>query len=279
MRLFNTRKEINKYIVSLRNEGKRIGFVPTMGALHNGHISLVKQSAAQNDVTVVSIFVNPTQFNNKQDLEKYPRTLETDINLLSQSGCELVFAPNESEMYPEPDTRLFDFGMLDKVLEGKHRPGHFNGVGQIVSKLFEAVPAHSAYFGLKDFQQLAVINELVRQLSIPIDIVPCAIVRETNGLAMSSRNELLSKQQRAEAQIIYQTLTEIKKHWGQMSIEELEQKAIEKINSNSLFKVEYFEIVNNKTLQKANSTSNPNEITACTAVFAQNVRLIDNIQF
>jgi pantoate--beta-alanine ligase len=279
MKLFNTRKEINNYLISLRNEGQKIGFVPTMGALHNGHISLVKQSVAQNHTTVVSIFVNPTQFNNKQDLEKYPRNLEADIELLSNSGCEVIFAPNENEMYPEPDTRIFDFGILDKVMEGKHRPGHFNGVGQIVSKLFEAVPAHSAYFGLKDFQQLAVINQLVHQLSIPITIVPCAIVREANGLAMSSRNELLTSQQRNEAQIIYQTLLEIKNRWGTLQIDELEQLAMDKINSNAIFKVEYFEIVNNKTLEKASLNNKPSQITACTAVFARNVRLIDNIQF
>ncbi len=279
MKLFNTRKEINNYLISLRNEGQKIGFVPTMGALHNGHISLVKQSVAQNHTTVVSIFVNPTQFNNKHDLEKYPRNLEADIELLSNSGCEVIFAPNENEMYPEPDTRIFDFGILDKVMEGKHRPGHFNGVGQIVSKLFEAVPAHSAYFGLKDFQQLAVINQLVHQLSIPITIVPCAIVREANGLAMSSRNELLTSQQRNEAQIIYQTLLEIKNRWGTLQIDELEQLAMDKINSNAIFKVEYFEIVNNKTLEKASLNNKPSQITACTAVFARNVRLIDNIQF
>ncbi len=278
MKIIKTIKEIQKLIISLQKEGKKIGFVPTMGALHNGHLSLVKQSVTKNDFTVVSVFVNPTQFNNKKDLEKYPRNFKRDFDLLAQNACDVVFAPCENEMYPEEDKREFDFGNIDKVMEGKHRPGHFNGVGQIVSKLFEAVPANSAYFGLKDFQQLAVIKELVQQLEIDINIVPCAIIREENGLAMSSRNELLTKVQRLEAGIIFETLKEIKKLYTKKTVEEIEDWAIAKINTNKNFKIEYLEVVDSKNLSSVYNWQNKNGISVCVALFAGSVRLIDNIQ-
>ena len=278
MKIIKTIKEIQNLIISLQEEGKTIGFVPTMGALHKGHLSLVKQSAEENDMTVVSVFVNPTQFNNKKDLEKYPRNFEQDFALLSQNKCDIVFAPSDDEMYPEKDERIFDFGNIDKVMEGEHRPGHFNGVGQIVSKLFDAVPANSAYFGLKDFQQLAVIQELVRQLKIDINIVPCAIIREKNGLAMSSRNELLTKEQRNEAGIIFETLSSIKKLYTTKSVKEVEEWAIAKINTNKNFKIEYLEVVDNKTLNKVDNWQNKNGTSVCIALFTGEIRLIDNIQ-
>lgn len=278
MKIIKTIKEIHQLIISLQKEGKKIGFVPTMGALHEGHLSLVKSSVAENELTVVSVFVNPTQFNNKKDLEKYPRNFEQDFSLLSQNACDIVFAPSDNEMYPEKDKRIFDFGNLDKVMEGKHRPGHFNGVGQIVSKLFEAVPANSAYFGLKDFQQLAVIQEMVRQLKIDIKIVPCPIIREENGLAMSSRNELLTKEQRDEASFIFETLSEIKKLSATKSVEEIEAWGLAKIKEYKNFNLEYLEIVDNKTLNTVTNWQTGNGISACVAIFAGEVRLIDNIQ-
>ncbi len=277
MKIIHTLSEMNAEILKHKPH-KQIGFVPTMGALHRGHISLLEASQAQNQLTVVSIFVNPTQFNNSSDLQKYPRTPEKDLEMLRKSGCDIVFMPNENEMYPQPDNRIFDLQNLDKVMEGKHRPGHFNGVAQIVTKLFEAVPAHSAYFGLKDFQQLAVIKQLVEMLKIPIQIVACPIIRENNGLAMSSRNELLTFEQRAQAGIIFQTLTQIKQFWGKKTISQLEDWAIQTINANKLFNVEYFEIVNSRTLEKADFEQIDDGITACTAVFASQVRLIDNVQ-
>jgi len=278
MQIIHTTHEIRDIVLRLRNEGKTIGFVPTMGALHLGHISLVKQSSSENNITIVSIFVNPTQFNNIEDLEKYPRNLEADFALLEKNACDYVFVPEVSEMYPEKDNRIFDFGNIDKVMEGKHRPGHFNGVGQIVSKLFEAVPAHSAYFGLKDFQQLAIINELVRQLEIDIQVVACPIVREENGLAMSSRNERLTKEQRDEAGIIFATLSEIKKRSKFENIKNVRDWAINEINSNPSFQVEYIEIVDNKNLMSIDTWENENGISVCIALFADQVRLIDNIQ-
>ena len=195
MLLIKTIKEL-QYILTGSRESGTIGFVPTMGALHRGHLSLVKQAVLENQTAVVSVFVNPTQFNDAIDLEKYPRTLETDLEMLETTGCSIVFAPNTKEVYPEPDNRNFDFGRLETVMEGKHRSGHFNGVAQVVSKLFDMVKPDKAYFGLKDFQQLAIIKTMVTQLKLPVEIVSCPTVREESGLAMSSRNELLTAEQK-----------------------------------------------------------------------------------
>ena len=207
--------QVIKHIVDLRtildikiNEGVKIGFVPTMGALHEGHLSLVEKAGRETDFVVVSIFVNPTQFNDKGDLERYPRNLEKDVALLTPTPCKLVFAPEVEEIYPEPDSRQFNFGTLEEVMEGKFRPGHFNGVAQVVSRLFDVVKPDKAFFGEKDFQQLAIISEMVRRMNIPVEIVPCAIVRESDGLAMSSRNMLLSPEQRKNAVHISATLFE-----------------------------------------------------------------------
>lgn len=256
-----------------------IGFVPTMGALHKGHISLVERAVKENDIVVVSIFVNPTQFNDKSDLERYPRNLVADVQLLEKTGCQIVFAPGVDEVYPEPDTRKFDFGMLESVMEGKHRPGHFNGVAQVVSRLFDMVRPHKAYFGLKDFQQLAVIKNMVHQLNLSVEIVPCAIVREKSGLAMSSRNELLMPEERKNAAAISETLFRAKELRGEKSVDQLKKWVEENINKNPYLTVEYFEIVEDIQLQPVNNWDEKNTKVGCVAVYCGKVRLIDNVVF
>jgi pantoate--beta-alanine ligase len=268
------KSEINK----LLENNKSIGFVPTMGALHSGHISLTEYSKKQNDITIVSIFVNPTQFNNKQDLIKYPRNLEKDAAMCREAGVDIIFAPTGEEMYPEKDTRVFNFGKLEEVMEGKFRPGHFNGVAQIVSKLFDAVPAHKAYFGEKDFQQLAIIKKMVADLNYKIEIVPCPIVREANGLAMSSRNERLTKDQREHAAIIFKSLKESVELVKVNDVETAKALTISKINEDQFLKVEYFEIVDYETLKSISDFNLNRPMQACVAVFAGEVRLIDNIR-
>jgi pantoate--beta-alanine ligase len=276
MFLVETIKELQNKIEALKGEGK-VGFVPTMGALHNGHISLVEKAVLETGVVVVSIFVNPTQFNDKSDLEKYPRNLEADLKLLEKTGCNIVFAPDTKEVYPQTDTRKFDFGPLENVMEGKHRPGHFNGVAQVVSRLFDIVKPDKAYFGLKDFQQLAVINNLVKQLKLPVEIVPCDIVREESGLAMSSRNELLSVDERANASIISETLFKAKELAGVKSVQELTKWMVDNINKNKYMTVEYVEIVDDIQLQPVKSWDEKKTKVACVAAFCGKVRLIDNI--
>ena len=257
--------------------GHTIGFVPTMGALHEGHLSLIKESLQDNDVTVCSIFVNPIQFNNKQDLEKYPRNLEEDLRMLQQGGCDYVFIPETKEIYPDGTPELdINFGSLDKVLEGKFRPGHFKGVAIIVKKLFEIVTPDNAYFGKKDYQQLLVIRRLVSELEIPVKIHACPTFREHDGLAMSSRNLRLTIGERQIASLIYQTLVETKEKAGQIPVKQLREWAIKKINANPAFRVEYFEIVDKTDLHKIESW-NENAI-ACAAVFLGDVRLIDNME-
>ena len=214
MIILETVSDLQKAIFPLKKEGKSVGFVPTMGALHEGHVSLVKKSIEQNDITVVSVFVNPTQFNNQEDLIKYPRTLDKDTSLLESVGADIVFAPLVKEIYPEPDTRQFDFGLLDKVMEGKFRPGHFNGVAQVVSRLFDIVKPDRAYFGEKDFQQLAIIRDMVKQYNFPIEIVPMPIIRELSGLAKSSRNQRLSETEKEQAVAISRILFKSKSECG-----------------------------------------------------------------
>ncbi len=263
----------------LKSSGKAdlVGFVPTMGALHKGHLSLVQKAVDENPLVVVSIFVNPTQFNDSKDLERYPRTLNADMNLLETTGCQIVFAPDVTEIYPEPDTRKFDFGQLDKVMEGKHRPGHFNGVAQVVSKLFEMVQPQKAYFGLKDFQQLAIIKNMVKQLNLQVEIVPCPIVREESGLAMSSRNELLTTEERANAAAISQTLFKANELKTGKNVSELEKWVAETINKNPYLEVEYAEIVDDTELQPVKNWDEQSVKILCVAVFCGKIRLIDNI--
>jgi len=271
--------ELKVMLQGYRNEGKSIGFVPTMGALHKGHVSLVERSVAENDITVVSIFVNPTQFNDKNDLKNYPRMPEKDIAMLDTAGVDVVFMPTESEIYPEPDTRVFDFGMLDKVMEGRFRPGHFNGVAQVVSKLFDIVEPHRAYFGQKDYQQLAIIRAMVRMLGYRVEIVGCPIVREPDGLAMSSRNLLLTPEHRKSAPLIYQTLAEARNKTHELSVKEMIDWVVNRINLDTNLKVEYFELADADSLMPVQSWDHPNGIVGCIAVWAGNIRLIDNMMF
>lgn len=271
--------EINKEISHLKSEGKSIGFVPTMGALHQGHLSLADECKKQNDICVVSIFVNPTQFNNKEDLEKYPRNVAKDTELLAKAGADIVFVPTVEEIYPEPDTRVFDFGQLDKVMEGKFRPGHFNGVAQVVSRLFDIVKPNRAYFGEKDFQQLAIIKEMVKQYDIPVEIVPMPIRREDSGLALSSRNERLSPEQKKEASNIYKVLSESKELARNKTVEGVIRFVTENINKVDSLETEYYDIVDGDTLQPITRWEDTSYAVGCAAVFCGPVRLIDNITY
>jgi len=279
MKVFSTIADLKAEVAAQKAAGKTIGLVPTMGALHAGHASLVKKCASENDVTVVSVFVNPTQFNDKNDLKNYPRTLEKDTELLQSVGCNLIFAPSEDEIYPEPDTRVFDFAPLDKVMEGKYRPGHFNGVAQIVSKLFDIVTPDKAYFGEKDFQQLAIIREMVKQLGLPLEIIACPIVREADGLALSSRNARLTDSQRKKAVTISKVLFESRNFAPSKSIAELTDWVIDNVNKESELRVEYFEIVDGNTLQAVSDWNQTDYIVGCITVFCGEVRLIDNIRY
>jgi pantoate--beta-alanine ligase len=257
----------------------QIKMVPTMGALHSGHISLVRAARASGGVVVVSIFVNPTQFNDLTDLRNYPRTPEADLALLEAEGVDVVFMPSVEEIYPEPDTRVFDFGNLDKVMEGATRPGHFNGVAQVVSRLFDLVNPSEAFFGQKDFQQVAVVREMVRQLGMNIEIIECPIVRETDGLAMSSRNTLLAPEYRAAAPDIYRALALGAEKAGAMSPRELEKWVTKEVEKSGFLKVIYCKIVDADTLADAENWDTPLSKQACIAVQAGNVRLIDNYRY
>ncbi len=279
MEIFHTRREISRYIMLLKKDGNSIGFVPTMGALHQGHVSLLRYAKKQNNITVASIFVNPTQFNNKEDLIHYPRTPEADLKLLENEGCDIVFVPGEKEMYPEPDLRIFSFGNLDKVMEGKYRPGHFNGVAQVVTKLFDTIMPTRAYFGMKDFQQLAIIKKVVADYQYPVEIIPCPTVREADGLALSSRNKRLSADERQHAALIAKTLFWAQQNASTMSINELKKAVIATINNDPFLKVEYFEIVNDQTLQPVKTWHDAGGKIGCIAVNVGKVRLIDNINF
>lgn len=279
MDLIKTVKDLQEVLTSLQGQGKTIGLVPTMGALHEGHFSLVTKCVEENDVCVVSVFVNPTQFNNKEDLEKYPRTLERDSENLEKIGAHIVFAPSEKEIYPKPDTRTFDFGQLDKVMEGAHRPGHFNGVAQVVSRLFDIVKPDKAYFGQKDFQQLAIIREMVRQLDLSVQIVPMPIVREASGLALSSRNERLAEKQKEEAVSISKTLFESKEWMDNLTVSETVKRVVKIIDAIDGLNVEYYEIVDGYTLQPIASWEETDYAVGCVAVFCGEVRLIDNIVY
>ncbi|GHT09823.1 pantothenate synthetase [Bacteroidia bacterium] len=279
MQLIHTIVDLQKELLRNRAQQKAIGFVPTMGALHQGHLELVKRSVAENGVSIVSIFVNPTQFNDKNDLLKYPRTLDVDCHLLQTIDCDYVFAPSVEEIYPEPDERQFEFGALANVMEGQFRPGHFNGVAQIVSRLFDIVKPDKAYFGEKDFQQLAIIRELVKQLNLNVQIVACPIVREKEGLALSSRNARLTENQRKEALLISKTLFESKKRWKEFPVQALKQWVIHEINAASELQTEYFDIVDGFTLQSIENWEDTEYPVGCAAVFAGEVRLIDNISY
>ncbi len=279
MKLLTTTKELIADISALKILGKTIGFVPTMGALHEGHFSLVRKCKSENDICVVSIFVNPTQFNNPEDLRKYPRTLEKDTQLLSTMGCDMVFAPSAEEIYSKEETDTtysFDFGGLDQVMEGPNRPGHFNGVVQIVSKLFDLVQPLRAYFGEKDFQQVAIIKHMVKVKGYDTIIIPCPIVREPSGLAMSSRNQLLSPEEKITASNISHILFESRQLIQCQTIPQVQSWVIEQINRIDGLQVEYFEIVDCDTLQPATTWENT---IGCVTVHCGAVRLIDNVMY
>jgi len=278
MHIFPKIKELRYFLDKQKVAGKKVGFVPTMGALHEGHLSLMRKAKAENDLLVVSIFVNPIQFNNPDDLKKYPRDVENDKKLLRSIGCDVLFLPSEEEMYPEPVTKTYDFGELASVMEGVFRPGHFNGVAVVVHKLFDIVQPDRAYFGEKDFQQLAIIKKLVEMENIPVEIVPCPIVREQDGLAMSSRNVRLTPEQRRNAPFIYQKLQEAKKRKDVLCVGPLRQLIINLFEANEHFKLEYFEIVDDRNLQPIKSWDDHVGTVACIAVWMGDVRLIDNIR-
>lgn len=281
MRIITAVKDLEACVELLRRDNKVIGLVPTMGALHAGHASLVKRSVEENDVTIVSVFVNPTQFNDKNDLNNYPRTLEADCELLEQLGVDYVFAPTVEEVYPEPDTRVFSYPPIDSVMEGERRPGHFNGVCQIVSKLFYMTKPDVAYFGEKDFQQVAVIRAMVADFKIPVKLIPCPIVREESGLAMSSRNTLLTEHEKEIALHISKNLFESVDFAKNHSVKETRDKVVSTLNAIEGLDVEYFHIVNGITLQEVDSWDDAEDIVGCITVFcgARPVRLIDNIRY
>jgi len=277
MELYTTITSLQNALKEEHSKGLKIGFVPTMGALHQGHLSLVETAGSMCDIVVVSIFVNPTQFNDKNDLANYPRTLESDLKLLSTTRCEYIFSPAVEEVYPVPDTRKFNFGNLEAVMEGAFRPGHFNGVAQVVSRLFEIVLPDKAFFGRKDFQQMAIIKDMVRQLNVPIEIVPCDIIREKDGLAMSSRNKLLLPEYRNCVPLIYQTLRDAKYLVNLKTVQEIKEYVVNQVNATQLLRVEYFEIVDDTTLMSVESWSEAGTKVGCIAVYAGKIRLIDNI--
>ena len=276
MKVVNSVAALNAALADCPKEG--IGFVPTMGALHNGHKSLVERARKENDTVVVSVFVNPTQFNDNNDLKNYPRTPEADCAVLESAGADIVFMPSVEDIYPEPDTRVFDFGLIDKVMEGATRPGHFNGVAQVVSRLFALVNPRRAYFGEKDFQQIAIIKAMVEQLNIDIEIVECAIVRGEDGLALSSRNELLTPEHRAAAPHIYATIRQCAEKMETMTPQELTEWVVATIDSNPLLKTIYFEAVDAKSMQRVEKWSDSERIQGCCAIQAGQIRLIDNIR-
>ncbi len=277
---FFTIREITGYLKEKQLQNRSIGFVPTMGALHEGHLTLIRQSKSENDLTVCSIFVNPVQFNNKEDLEKYPRDLARDYKMLEETGCDILFSPENKEMYPDnqPEPLDLEFGMLDKVMEGKFRPGHFKGVAIVVKKLFGIIHPTRAYFGKKDFQQLAVIRHLVHSLEIPVIIVPCDTIREPDGLAMSSRNMRLTVTERQTAPIIHHVLCKVKEKAGILPVPELKAWAVRKIEENGKMHVEYFEICDKEHLLPIENWDRKENAVAFTAVFLGTVRLIDNIE-
>lgn len=281
MQVITTKKELGAILDTARSQGKTIGLVPTMGALHQGHASLVRRSVKENDVTVVSDFVNPTQFNDKNDLANYPRNLDADSQLLESLGADIVFAPGVEEMYPEPDTRQFSYPPTDTVMEGKYRPGHFNGVCQIVSKLFYAVRPKRAYFGEKDFQQIAVIRAMVNDLKLDLQIVACPIVREADGLALSSRNSLLTPQERGIAVNISKYLFLSKDYMKDHSLAETHDYVVNHINAVDGLDVQYFEIVDGDTLRSLSAWDDSESVVGCITVFCGHipVRLIDNIRY
>jgi len=281
MKVFHRIVDLQNELFIVRKGNATIGLVPTMGALHEGHASLVRQSVSDNDVTVVSVFVNPTQFNDKNDLKNYPRDLDADSRLIEECGADYVFAPSENEMYPQPDNRRFEYPPVSTVMEGAHRPGHFNGVCQVVSRLFYIVRPTSAYFGEKDWQQIAVIKAMVRDLKIGVNIVECPIIRDTDGLARSSRNTLLTPEERLIAPNIYKVLQESISYSLTHTVTETHDYVVSRIDEVSGLKVEYFSIVDGNTLQDVSSWEDTPYVVGCITVYCGKtpIRLIDHIKY
>lgn len=279
MKVLRTVRELTEAMNDARSKGLTIGLVPTMGALHQGHVSLMKRARTDNDVVVASVFVNPTQFNNPEDLRTYPRTEEADCEKMEAIGVDYAFIPSVEEVYPEPDTRVFDLGPVAEVMEGAMRPGHFNGVAQVVSKLFRMVNPHRAYFGEKDFQQIAVIRRMVELEGFDLEIVPCPILREEDGLAMSSRNVRLTPEQRAIAPAIHRALSESAAIAGEKSVEEVKDFVVKTIDANPQMRTEYYEIVDGKTMQPIRDWKESECPVGCVTVYCGDVRLIDNIKY
>lgn len=277
MKVLKSKKTLIDYVERQREMGKKIGFAPTMGALHEGHLSLYKAAKKENDEVISSIFVNPTQFNNPDDFQKYPKTLEKDLELLEKAGVDAVYVPNVEEMYPDGlNSKKYNFDGLENEMEGKYRPGHFDGVGTIVEELFRQVQPHNAYFGEKDYQQLAIIKKMVEKTKLPVKIHGVPTLREEDGLAMSSRNVRLTETQRKEATIIYETLTKVKEWFKVISLEEIKQKVTD-IFRNSNFELEYFVIADEKTLKETDFFYKDKNYRAFIVAYAGDVRLIDNM--
>ena len=279
MLILRSAADVETLVARERQNGHTIGFVPTMGALHEGHLSLVERAVSENDITIVSVFVNPTQFNNPNDLATYPRTEEADTAMLCEAGVDYAFIPSVEEIYPEPDTRQFALGSVAEVMEGAMRPGHFNGVAQIVSKLFDFTRPTRAYFGEKDFQQIAVIRKMVELEGFDLEIVDCPIKREADGLAMSSRNVRLTPEQRAIAPAIHKALEGSLSWAADHSVEETKRYVIDEINSFPQMEVEYYEIVDALTMQPVSDWAETDSAVGCVTVFCGDVRLIDNIKY
>ena len=281
MMIFRSIVDLQNELFNYRKEGKKIGLVPTMGALHQGHASLVRRSVDDNDITVVSVFVNPTQFNDKNDLKNYPRTLEADCSLLEECKADMVFAPSVEEMYPVEDKRVFEFPPVTTVMEGAHRLGHFNGVCQVVSRLFYIVRPTNAYFGEKDWQQIAVIKAMVKYLQLPVNIVECPIIRDQSGLALSSRNQLLSENERKIATNIFKYLDKSRAKAKKESVKQVHDFVVDNINAIEGLQVEYFEIVDGNTLLSISSWDESDYVVGCITVYCGSipVRLIDHIKY
>jgi len=277
MKVFEKEVELKHFIAEQKANAKTVGFVPTMGALHLGHISLINAAKKQNDLVVASIFVNPEQFNNANDLSKYPRTPEADNALLENVGCDVLFIPSVKEIYPEKDNTVFDLGGLDTLMEGKFRPGHFNGVAMVVKRLFEIVEPDNAYFGEKDFQQLAIIKYMVKKENLPVNIIACPTLREASGLAMSSRNTRLTEAEKIAAAAIYKALIDARENAKTLSPQKVKELFENSINQNHTFKFEYFEIVDSETLLPVEEWNPEKKAVGCVALWVRDVRLIDNI--
>jgi len=277
MQVFNRIDHLRKHLNPLISKGQSIGIVPTMGALHKGHLSLIRESKKENDITVCSIFVNPEQFNNPDDLKNYPRDTDIDLDLLKQENCDIVFHPSVDEMYPVSPTDKFDFGSLDQTMEGVFRPGHFNGVATVVKRLFDIVKPTRAYFGMKDYQQLVIIHKMTKYLNLQTEIIPCKTVREKNGLAMSSRNQLLSEVEKKQAEILYKTLKLVKIRSGFATIREIKTKIEKQFHKVKNIELEYFEIVDMYSLKPLTTWAGRTHVIACIAAYVGKVRLIDNI--